>query len=129
MTVYEKQELDNAFEALCEIVVGQRIVRAEFIEHSNYGGLVELELEDGRTVELEGYGDCCAGADVILRDVLASDHVITSAKSVGGNTQEWFLYSDKVPNKAVITLGAEAYEGSGYYGFGITVTVRVKDNV
>jgi len=118
---YEAETLKEAAEDLRTAVVGRRIVAVE-TETLAYGREQDvLTLDNGKQVTLEGYGDCCAwaGADIV-GELVQHDNAITSVTTTE-NGEEWFVYVGAVP---VLEFSASASEGSGYYGYGISINVR-----
>lgn len=119
---------DNA-EALRDLVVGRRIVKAETVHVPNrygYGGGEEvftLTLDDGREVRLRDGGDCCAYTvlDKFLLHPERIDHVITGVSTEGDFTR-WHIYADMGD---VLELSVGWSSGNPfYYGYGFSISVE-----
>jgi hypothetical protein len=87
-----------------------------------------ITLDDGTKVELVGYGDCCAYADVaaLLLHPEKIDHAITGVRlgetgDEGYGEEVWHVFAD-MGDVLDVRLGYS--EGSGYYSFGIEVRVQ-----
>lgn len=112
----EIKYLERSRRALQKTLVGTKIVS---MEKRNYGD-AKLTLDDGRVVMLRSDGSCCASADITtISEIIACDHAITHVKATKGG-EEWFIYAEKM---TVGSIGVKADEGTGYYGFGITIEV------
>ncbi|RZU64900.1 hypothetical protein EV379_1211 [Microterricola gilva] len=111
---------------LSAAVVGQRIVKAE-VDRSGREDELKLMLESGREVAVSGWGSCCAWAGVgeILLDLQNVEHVITSVEATGGDGvgsgEKWFILANL---DQVLGFETDASEGTGYYGYGLSVNVR-----
>lgn len=119
----EKKTLEASRRALQKTVVGRRIVAMETRKATD----AKLTLDDGTTVMLRGDGACCAwGAVKTISEIIESDHAITHVKSSEDEGDElWTIYASKM---TIGTIGVTADEGSGGYGFGITIEVSTDDH-
>lgn len=112
----EKEYLERSRRALQKTLVGTKIVS---MEKRNYGD-AKLTLDNGSVVMLRSDGACCASASITtISEIIDCDHAITHVKSTKDG-EEWFIYAEKM---TVGSIGVTADEGTGYYGFGITIEV------
>jgi hypothetical protein len=112
----EKVYLERSRKALQKTLVGTKIVS---MEKRKYGD-AKLILEDGSVVMLRSDGECCASASITtISEIIECDHAITHVKSTKDG-EEWFIYAEKM---TVGSIGVTANEGTGAYGFGITIEV------
>lgn len=83
-----------------------------------------ITLDDGTTATLEGYGACCAWAQVeaLLLHPNKIDHAITGVRydDSDDRTEVWHFMAD-MADVLDVTIGYN--EGTGYYSFGIDVQV------
>lgn len=125
--------LDENLADLRDAVVGHRIVKAEMrTVHSDLGrygaydeyGLV-ITLDNGKEVVMCDTSDCCAytGVNSFLMSEGFPNHVITSVRAEN-NYFEWFILAEGIP---VMTLDVGWSEGSGYYSYGFSISVRDLD--
>jgi hypothetical protein len=116
----ELEPLTEAREQLATAVIGRKITRVERSGRGRDWDPIEITLDDGAVVKLDGYGDCCAFAGVDAFTFLPGvEHVITNV-TPSGNGEQWFILANLAE---VLTLDVSASEGSGYYSFGIAVSV------
>lgn len=112
----DKLELD----ALCRALVGRKISEAD--EQAD-----TLTLDDGSVISFDGYGDCCAWAEVDRMSRL--DHVITDVRFVENkpddyDTQSLSIYAlseGSVDTEIVHIVGNE---GSGCYSYGVRILLN-----
>lgn len=112
---------DNVdLDELCKALVGRKIVEA------NESGDT-LVLDDGSSISFEGYGDCCAWAEVDRLSRL--DHVITNVRFEETESDEYdtkamsiyALSEGSVDTEIVHIVGNE---GSGYYSYGVRINLN-----
>lgn len=120
---YEQETLEGAAKELAEAIIGDSIVGLN-VEKKWGEDVAKIEMKSGRIVELESYGDCCAGASIeeIKRLVNNpnSENVITRVEATEEGTR-WHIYAGL---DEVMGIEVSAYEGSGYYGYGFYVNVK-----
>lgn len=115
-----QEALDDARKNLRAAVVGHKIIAA-FSTGPKHDSDVTMVLDTGRTVRLHGYGECCAWGEIKLIEFLGTDNVVTAVQAATEHANErWTIYAEGIPT---MHLGASAVEGTGYYGFGISVEV------
>jgi hypothetical protein len=138
MQVLDQDSSDEEFAAL---LVGRRIVAAEFGSFARPGGSGSgfddapgrLTLDDGTMVLVTpNDGGCsCTAGDYELTSLAAVDNIITSARSVAQPHPEYpddedaisyriYVYADNVEVNAVQVDGND---GNGYYGTGYKLMV------
>lgn len=122
---------------LAKEVVGHRIVRAERVErvhkspYSSYtytAECFEIELDNGKIVQLTDGGDCCAYTQVesFLLAVNDVEHVITGI----GTTDEyttWHIFAD-LGDILELKVGWSC-GNPFYYGYGFNIAVVDADEV
>lgn len=118
-------------DTLRKSVVGRKIVRAEKVTrerqsaYSNYTYQVELfeiELDNGKVVQLAEGGDCCAytGLDTFLLNVDKIDHAITGVGTTDEYTK-WHIFADMGD---VLELTVDWSPGNPfYYSYGFDIEV------
>lgn len=123
----------NAGEALEDILVGHRIVKAEETVRG-YHDVGVLTLDNGVEIEVlanEGCGGCSNGWYEIS-GLGTCDNVITAVRSDqvctagGGWDDEAYRYEIFVvaDNKEINVVTVEGSDGNGYYGTGYTIQVK-----
>lgn len=124
---WEDDTMAENAEDFAEKIVGHRIVKVEATEEGRWHGGIQFTLDDGRVVELGDTSDCCAYTVLedfkVLADLSEVDHVITAVTTEDGY-QKWHIYASGIP---VVDLDVAWSEGSGYYGFGFSITVKDKE--
>lgn len=116
---------------LRDAVVGHRIVRAgnatittTYASGYSYTSKVfEIELDNGKTVQLAQGGDCCAFTELesFLLNVDQIDHVITGIGTTGRYTK-WHIYADMGD---VLELNVGWSPGNPFcYGYGFYINVE-----
>lgn len=112
---------DNVSE-LADAVIGHRIVAVEQV-----GGDGFITLDNGKRVILRDSGDCCAYTELeqFLLHPDKVDHMILGVGTTD-NFTTWHVYADW-GDVLELTVGWSA--GSGYYGYGFTITVEEQEDV
>lgn len=105
-------------EDLAKEVIGHRIVEAEKLP---YGGF-QIQLDNGKLVQLHDGGDCCAFTQLesFLIAVDRVEHVITGVGTTD-EYQTWHIYAavgDVLEMKVGWSCG-----NPFYYGYGFTIDV------
>lgn len=120
---------------LAEKVVGHRIVRAERKERmhrSAWGNYTaetfEIELDNGKIVQLSDGGDCCAYTQVesFLLAVNDVEHVITGVGTTDGYTT-WHIFAD-LGDILELKVGWSC-GNPFYYSYGFVIAVVDVDEV
>lgn len=103
-------------EALQERLVGRKIVDVS----DDDMGVYTFTLDNGTQLTLEGWGDCCAWADIsnVIVNLPLLDHIITSVTTEDGTCVHILAGMDEIVHLDV-TWG----EGSGYYAYGFFLNV------
>ena len=120
----------NNVEELRSQVVGRKIVRAERVTRdvnrwgSRYSEPVfEIELDNGKVVQLANESDCCAYTELesFLLNADKIEHAITGVGTTDGYTK-WHVYADMGD---VLELSVGWSCGNPfYYGYGFDITVK-----
>ena len=113
---------------LADQVVGHRIVSVEKntpLPGERYWGRTHgtaITLDNGKRVFLADTDDCCAYTELeaFLLHPEMIDHVITGVGTTDGYTT-WHIYADAGD---VLELTVGWSPGSGYYGYGFTITIQ-----
>lgn len=119
-------ELKDDLNTLAESVIGNRIVSAHALP--GYEETIVLTLSNGRRVSLRGWGDCCAYGSVsnLVFNLQNAEHAITSVEAGAEAGQEkWFIFADL---SAIVAFDVDWDEGTGEYGYGITISVESVDD-
>lgn len=121
-------------QGLRDAVVGHRIVRAEKATrtHTYSWGpsyeteVFEIELDNGKTVQLAPGGDCCAYTELesFLLNVDKVEHVITGVGTTDGYTK-WHIYAD-MGDVLEMTVGWSC-GNPFYYSYGFDIAVEETD--
>lgn len=116
MNENEKFYLERSCKAFKKTVVGSKIVSMEKRKYGN----AKLILDDGSIVMLRSDGECCASGSITeVSELIDTEHVITNVEATEDG-ETWFIYASKM---TIGSIGVTADEGTGYYGFGITIEV------
>ncbi len=116
-------------QALEDAVIGHKIVKVELggKAFDGFGGSlsdnVVITLDNGKSVELIGGGDCCAYTEVtdFILNTDKVDHIITGVGTTDGYTT-WHIYADMGD---VLKLNVAWSCGNPfYYGYGFTISVK-----
>ena len=116
MTILHEHDVDG----LRELLVGQRVIKV---------GADSLQLENGTMLQLEGYGDCCAGYELtVLNDcpniitnvMLNADLQGDDYPGEGRGVYELFVLAD---NQRINLATFSGTESNGYYSAGFRVKV------
>lgn len=110
-------EMNELFRAL----VGRKIIEANEREDT-------LTLDDGSVITFEGYGDCCAWANVDRMSRL--DHVITDVRFVenpnshegGEDTLSIYALSEGSVDTEIVHIVGD--EGTGCYSYGVRILLN-----
>ena len=101
---------------LDEHIIGRRIV---------YADSESLTLDSGVVLAFEGAASCCAYSDVILRNFIEIDHVVTAItyEEVGDQHGDSYTLHVMAGLADVLDIEVEQNNTSGYYM--VDVTFRV----
>lgn len=112
-------EFPNEVEKLRRVLFGKSIAAVNRDNSS-------LTMSDGSIVEIEGYGDCCAGAWITFDALIDTEHAITDVQVDPDSNfidEIWTIYASGIPvGSATVSWS----EGSGYYGYGFEIRVKRK---
>ncbi|WP_280350434.1 DUF7448 domain-containing protein [Nocardia abscessus] len=108
--------MQGSAEALRDVVIGRKIVRAEMSGDHTY-----LHLDNGTRVTLRDSSDCCAYTDLdaFFLDPASVDHAITGVRTEG-DYSTWFIFADMGD---IMKMDVSWSEGNGYYGYGFDIEV------
>lgn len=124
---YDDGTMPNNVDTLADAVVGHKIVSAEKVEAPSRWGygtrtVLQIELDNGKKVQLANTDDCCAYTelDSFLLHPDKVDHIIMGV----GTTDEyttWHIYADW-GDVLELTLGWSC-GNPFYYGYGFDINV------
>lgn len=117
MNENEFEAMNKSRKAFEKTVVGTKIVSMETRNVDD----AKITLDDGTVVMLRSEGSCCAWGGVnTVSELLNTDHAITRVETTKDG-ETWHIYADDM---TIGSIGVTSNEGTGMYGFGISIDVR-----